>query len=144
MSAVARSNASYPLDLDFIPWSHKVDIKPVRVQQPNFTRNQQQSSFTHKPCSLCTFKGFEDHHYPLGKSCGAAKLSSTEIIGVLSKTKACPTCGFKHSDPNNCKSTFRDGCLKARPKGCLHDSIPLNRTICNLPRDIQILQIEEK
>ena len=45
--AVVRSNTSYPLDLDYITLSHKVNVKLVRVQQPNFTRNQQQSSFTH-------------------------------------------------------------------------------------------------
>ena len=106
LSKVAKNHISYPLKNDNIPSSNKVDVKL------NITRNHQQNSFTHKPFCLCTFKGFEDQHYPLGKSCGAAKLSSKEIINVLSKTKG-PTCGFKYYDNSKCKDTFLKTALSA-------------------------------
>ena len=85
LSKVAKNYPSYPLEYDDIPSSHKVDVKPVRVQQLSLTRNPQQNSFTHRPCCLCTFKGFEDQHYPFGRLCGTAKLSSPKIINVISR-----------------------------------------------------------
>ena len=124
LAKVARSNANHPLEQDYIPSVHSIDVKPVRFQQPNNTRKQ------HKPCTLCSFKGFEDDHFPLSGRCGVTKLSSAEIVGLLGKTKACPTCGFKHGVSGRCYDKFQNGNPKACSKGCLHDSIPLHQLIC--------------
>ena len=44
-----------------------------------------------RPCPLCTAKGFQSVHYPLNPNCGASKLSSPEILKIISDSKVCPS-----------------------------------------------------
>ena len=64
-----------------------VGIKPVQYEFPGkpnqtFNRLPNQSShqphLPHRPCVLCTTKGFNTNHFTLNNRCGVAKLSSTE------------------------------------------------------------------
>ena len=41
---------------------------------------------------MCTVKGFHSDHYPLNHDCGVGKLSSPDILKVISDNSLCPTC----------------------------------------------------
>ena len=68
--------------------------------------------------------------WPFSYQCGVKKLSSSQIIQILSQSGSCPTCETSHPPSGTCLSTFRNGSTKACKKGCLHDGIPLNRVTC--------------
>ena len=110
--------------------SVKVEVKPVPAQQDSFNSGTLRNSFRQKPCSFCSFKGFDHQHYLLDRHCGITKLSSKEILQVMKRINACFTCEFQHTSNADCKSTFQSGDSKACRKGCLHNGIPVNLAIC--------------
>ena len=79
---------------------------------------------------MCSFKDFEDQHYPLSNRCGIKKLSSQEILHIMDEFGSYPTWGFSHSINSNCRSTYQDGSSKACSKGCQHIGYPFNRAQC--------------
>ena len=122
VSNLAKDFYSYPLEFDdsFIPAS--VGVKQVHID--NQTRRDSQSKpqpRVHKPCSLCSYKGFEEQHYPLSNSCGVKMLSSQEILKIMDATRSCLTCVLAHSINYTCISTRQDGTSKVYR--CLQISI---------------------
>ena len=86
ISNMANGFYSYPFEFDdsFIPIN--VGVKQVHVD--NQTRHYYHSNVpirntSHKPCSLCVYKGFKAQHYPLNHRCGVKKLSSQEILKIM-------------------------------------------------------------
>ena len=101
---MAKDFYSYPLKFDnsFIPVN--VGVKQVCIDNHARCVSQFRPTTTSqpfKPCTLCSYKGFEDQHYPLGYKCGVVKLSSNEIIKVMDVMKTCPTCALAHSIKGN-------------------------------------------
>ena len=121
--------------LDFSPLN--VGIKPVQYvtsggqhqtsHRPPTKTNPQQPT---QPCVLCTAKGFESNHFSLNFDCEGAKLSSPDILKLISSSKVCPSCTYLHNPSYHCKQVFFDGTSKICPKGCTHDGLPLHWTAC--------------
>ena len=59
-----------------------------------------------------------------------AKLSSPNILKIISDTKVCPSCTHVHDPSYKCKLTFFNSASKVCPKGCKHDGFPLYRHAC--------------
>ena len=124
---------SYPLEFDnsFIPVNFGVKQVHVNNQtRPEYHFNALIRNTPHKPCSLCSYKGFEDQHYPLSKRCGVKKLSYQEILKIIDATRSCPTCALAHFINYTCVSTWQDGTSKSCSKGCIHNGHPLNYAAC--------------
>ena len=106
-------------------------VKPVRIapRTGHQAYNKPTTKFgNEKPrCGLCTYKNFKNRHWPFSFACGVKKLSSSQIIQLLSKSNSCPTCGISHPPCGNCASTFPNGATKICKRCCLHDGMPLNR-----------------
>ena len=83
-----------------------------------------------RPCPLCTAKGFQSVHYPLNPDCGASKLSSPEILKIISDSKVCPSCIYMHDPAFPCRLTFHNGASKVCTRGCQHDGFPVHRRAC--------------
>ena len=60
---------NYPMENKEVILSIKVEVKPVQTQQNSFNSGTSRNSFQRKPCSSCSFKGFDDHHYLLSPNC---------------------------------------------------------------------------
>ena len=80
--------------------------------------------------TLCTAKGFQYDHYPLNFHCGVAKLSSPDILKLISDNKVCPSCICPHDPAIQCRLLFHNGQSKVCPKGSQHDGFPVHRRAC--------------
>ena len=113
-----------------------VGIKPVQYG-PTYAKSKPPrhspaafiQSPTH-PCTLCNAKGFQADHFPLNLSCGVAKLSSPDILKLISDIKVCPSCTHAHDPAYQCRLTFHSGASKVCPRGCMHNSVPVHRRAC--------------
>ena len=83
-----------------------------------------------RPCNLCTSKGFQSNHYPPNSECGAAKLSSPDILKLISDNKVCPSCIYTYDPAFPCRLTFHNGQSKVCPRGCQHDVLPDHHRAC--------------
>ena len=118
-------------DLDIQPLS--IGVKPVRPVPINSKPRQTYGSSASPSkimCPPCTVKGFQADHYPLSYHCGVSKLSSQDIIKIISDNHLCPTCMFQHDLNFKCKPTYPDGKSKVCPRDCKHDELPLHRKAC--------------
>ena len=79
---------------------------------------------------MCTVKGFLSDHYPLNRDCGVAKLSSLDILKIISDNNLCPTCTYSNDPAYKCKQIFFSGKSKVCTKGCMHDGIPVHICAC--------------
>ena len=130
LSKVAKTYSNYPLEKEEVIPSTKVDVKHVQTQQNNFNSRNLKNSLHHRPCSSCSFKGYDDQHYPLGRAFGIIKLSSKEILCIMGRVNACFTCGLQHASDTGCKHTCTNSVPNACPKGCLHNKVPVNPAVC--------------
>ena len=71
--------------------------------------------------------GFEVNHFSLSKYCGTGKLSSPEIIKLITDNNLCFTCTQAHGSSYKCKLTLTNGTSRVCPKGCLQHGIPVNK-----------------
>ena len=115
-----RANPSL-FDLCFLPLN--VGIKPVwyrspsnQPQRPHRPLNQPNTQFPrqppYRPCPLCTSKGFQSAHYTLNYECRVAKLSSPDILKIISDIGASPSCANVHDPSYKCKLIFFNGASK--------------------------------
>jgi len=74
--------------------------------------------------------GFEDNHFSLTRSCGSRKLSSPEILKLITNNHLCFTCTQAQEKNYKCKASYFNGNPKACPKGCLEKRIPVHRRAC--------------
>jgi len=121
---------------DFRPpsslWIHKNWLNWI---SPNNTRSfvigvQQMYDLEHRLRWVCTVKGFQSDHYPLNWSCGAAKLSSSGILKLISKNQVCPSSTQTHDPCLQIKLFFHNGTSKVCPLGYNHDGFPVYRYAC--------------
>ena len=99
-----RANPSL-FDLDFLPLN--LGIKPVLYgtpggqhqtsHRPSPKTNHQQLT---RPCVLCSAQGFESNHFANNFACEVAKLSSPDILKLISSSKVCPSCSYLHNPSN--------------------------------------------
>ena len=127
-----RANPSL-YDLEFSP--ARVGVKATRPEPPKSSSKPLHSPTTPKnrvfgPCSLCTIKGFQDDHFALGRLCGAAKLSSPDILKIITDNHLCPTCTLAHDPIYKCYTTYKDGRSKICTKGCMHGGFPVHHKAC--------------
>ena len=118
ISNMAKDFYSYPLEFDDSFISVNVGVKQVQVNNQtrcDYHSNAPVRNTSHKPCSLCSYKGFEEKHYPLSNRCVVKKLSSQEILKIMDATRSCPTCALAHSINYTCVSTWQDGTSKSIP-----------------------------
>ena len=120
-------------DLDLSPAS--IGVKATRPEPHKPNSKPQYSATTSKnrvmrPCSLCTIKGFQDDHFALGRLCGAAKLSSPDILKIITDNHLCPTCTLAHDPIYKCYTTYKDGRSKICTKGCMHGGSPVHHKAC--------------
>ena len=128
---VRRNYQADPSLFDLELKSLSIEVKPVRPAPIN-TKPKPRSSAPppSKPCTLCTVKGFQANHYPLNVHCGVGKLSSPDIIKIISDNHLCPSCTHQHEPNFRCKLTHYNGYSKVCSKGCLHDGLPIHRRAC--------------
>ena len=111
-------------------------IKPVGYGPPNAKFKPPHHSSgapiqtPRHPCTLCTAKGFQSDHFPLNLNCGVAKLSSPDILKLISNNKVCPSCTHTHDPAYRCRLPFHTGASKVCPKGCKHDGLPVHHRAC--------------
>ena len=131
VNKLKKSYQSNPNLYDLELKSLSIGIKPVRPAPTN-TKPKPRSSAPppSKPCTLCTVKGFQANHYPLNVHCGVGKLSSPDIIKIISDNHLCPSCTHQHEPYFRCKLTYYNGYSKICSKGCLHDGLPVHRRAC--------------
>ena len=92
-------------NLDLSPLN--MGIKPVWYGSPgNHFKTLHSSSSTspqgpRHPCALCNSKGLESNHLALNYRCDVAKLSSPDILQIISNIKACPSCANVHEPSFN-------------------------------------------
>ena len=128
-----RANPSL-YDLDFSPAS--IGVKVTRPEPPKFNSKPPQHSANiprakpMRPCSLCTTKGFQDDHFALTKFCGAGKLSSPDILKIITDNHLCPTCTLNHDLNYQCNTVYKDGRSKVCTKGCLQGGTPVHYRAC--------------
>ena len=75
-------------------------------------------------------KEFKSDHFALNYRCRVAKLSSLDILKIISDTKVCPSCTHAHEPNFECKLTFFNGASKVCPKGCKHNGFLLHGHAC--------------
>ena len=93
-----------------------------------------------RPCTLCSMKGFRDNHFPLNQHCTVPKLSSKNILQLISDPHVCPTCTHSHGSTFKCKLVFYNRAPKVCPKECKHKGIPVHaRPACTTVRPPQAL-----
>ena len=128
-----RANPSL-YDLDFTPTSFGVKATRPEPHKFNSRPAHHSTNTTHTtpryPCSLCKIKGFQDEHYSLSRACGTGKLSSPDILKIISDYHLCPTCIFSHDGNFRCVTTYKDGRPKICTKGCLHGGVPVHHKAC--------------
>ena len=79
-----------------------VGIKAVRPVKPSAKPEPPRPSSSNNPpppscpCAMCTVKGFLSDHYSLNRDCVVAKLSSPNILKLISDNNLCPTCTYSH------------------------------------------------
>ena len=113
--------------------SHQCWCQTGLCRQPNQMWLSLQCSYwytPHKPCSLCSYKGFKEQQYPLSNRCGIKKLSSHEILKIMDATRSCPFCPLAHSSNYTWVSTRQDDASKSCSKGCIHNGHPVNYAAC--------------
>ena len=79
---------------------------------------------------MCTIMGFEANHFSLGKYCGSGRLSSSEILKLISDNNLCFTCTQAHRSSFKCKLTLMNGTSRVCTKGCLQHGVPVNKRAC--------------
>ena len=79
---------------------------------------------------MCTIMGFEANHFSLGKYCGSGRLSSPEILKLISDNNLCFTCTQAHGSSFKCKLTLMNGTSRVCTKGCLQHGVPVNKRAC--------------
>ena len=118
----------YLYDLDLSPLSVGVNVvrqgtsKP-NPQPPRFSGPQPQHP--PRPCAMFSIKGFEANHYSLTSACGTGKLSSPEILKLITDNGLCFTCTQAHSVGYKCKTTYNSGVSKSVSQG-----LPRKRNSC--------------
>ena len=121
-------------DLDLSPTSF--GVKATRPEPPKFNSRPPQHSTNIPrakptyPCSLCKAKGFQDDHFTLSKYCGAGKLSSPDILKIISDNHLCPSCVFSHDGNFKCTTVYKDGRSKVCTRGCLQCGVPVHNKAC--------------
>ena len=116
----------YLYDLDLTPLN--VGIKVVRQetskpkpQPPN--SSDPQRFCPPKPCDVYNIMEFEANPFSLGKYCGSGRLSSPEILKLISDNNLCFTCTQVHGSGFKCKLTLTNGTSRVCAKGCLQQSL---------------------
>ena len=96
---VENLNNSYkanPMLFDVGLSPRNIRVKPVKYE---VSKKQERNLYLcagnnkdrpHRPCPLCTIKGFESDHYPLSWNCGVKKLCSKEIIKTIDEAEFVP------------------------------------------------------
>ena len=111
--------------------SNKHGVKATRPEPPKSNSKLQYSANTPRnrvmrPCSLCMIKGFQDDHFALSRLCGAAMLSTPNILKIITDNHLCPTCTLAHDPIYKCHTTYKDGRSKVCTKGCMHGGSPVH------------------
>ena len=84
-----------------------IGIKPGRYGSSNVKPKPPRPSpgLSHqpprRPCTLCTTKGFQSDHFPLNFNCGVAKLSSPDILKLISNNKVALAAPIHMTLPSN-------------------------------------------
>ena len=83
---------------------------------------------------MCTIMEFEANHFSLGKYCGSGRLSSPEILKLISDNNLCFTCTQVHGSGFKCKLTLTNGTSRVCAKGCSKQSLWTKRLSCTTTR----------
>ena len=80
-----------------------------------------------QPCAIFTAKGFEAGQFSLGRYCGTSKLSSPDILKIISENHLCPSCTQAHDINYKCKLTFQKQNVQSMSQGLHAEWIPCSQ-----------------
>ena len=80
----------------------------------------------------CTAVYFTDRNLTVRECryCGSGKMSSPDILMIISDNHLCPSCTQVHDLNYKCNLTFQNGTSRVCPKGCMQNGFPVHKRAC--------------